>query len=167
MNGGTVSTDMLSRLYSDSPWLMGTVGGLMEFCAKSATLQYTPRTASCRPKVSIPLSLATAVGGNVGVQVENATDEERYVPHWKSRVNLKAQLRQGSRPLPRGFNPRARAERRARARAWCNSFLQCFCPDISEHVDGLIKATRRWPECDENAFGTASRTEPRGGCLRR
>ena len=80
---------------------------------------------------------------------EDASDVEIYAPHWNSRTNLKAQLRRGSRAPPNGFNPRSRGERRARARSWLDDFLQCFCPDIAHEVHGLIKASRRWPQCDE------------------
>ena len=156
MHGGSVSTTVLARLYQSSPWLADAVGGLREFCAKSAVLQYTPRVGACRPMVSISAHQTTGTDCDAYMQAGSEHHDEFYTPHWKSRVNLNAQRRRGPRELPKGFHPRKRTEKRANGRAWLDSFLACFCPNIHQEVDVLIKATRRWPPCDENESGSIS-----------
>lgn len=58
---------------------------------------------------------------------------------------MNQQAHRQSRPWPRGFNPRRRANRRARACAWLQDFVKTFWPETADEADALLKATRLWP----------------------
>ena len=142
--GGTVATIELVELYHSEPWLADAVGRLCSFCSRSAKLVYQARTA-LRPAF---LAVADTVAMPTACVLEE--EEEEYQPRWMSRKVLKAQVRRQLRPWPKGFNPRRRTDRRAKALDWLQGFLEVFSPDVACEAEGLLRATRRWPQNDEN-----------------
>ena len=156
-NGGMATTMVLANLYQQQPWLISTVAGLRDFCAKSRQLVYLPRSRAHGTRAMVCLQSALQT-----VDEEGEPEEELYVPHWLSRKVLNAQLRSGRRSTPRGFNRRCNSERKRKQRQWVHDFLCCFWPQDAHHVDSLIKATRRWPgndcknDCARAAFAPTS-----------
>ena len=145
---GNVSTLELALLYEQRPWLVKTVGSLRTFCEQSTRLLYQPRAGQHTARVTLT--------GYVQVVPITLCDDdvEVYHPRWMSRKVLNTQLRScwvsgvWRRP-PMRFDPCRRVERRRKAKAWMQDFLNVFFSNEYISVEDLLCSTRVWPDADE------------------